>query len=342
LEEIVVNAGIHNKTELTDAEIKEVLAQKTGIPIETLNAGDKATLLGLGEELEKVVVGQEVAVKSVVQSIQRSRVGLKNPNRPIGSFLFMGPTGVGKTEFAKQLARLYFQDEKAFMRFDMSEYSEAHTSQKLIGAPPGYMGYEEGGTLTNYVLHKPYCLLLFDEVEKAHPRIFDLFLQILDDGRLTDSKGQLVNFTNTILIFTSNIGSDKIATEAANPASLLYSDPTSFFADHIVPLLKDFLRIELINRFDEVIPFLPLNKEKITRILMLKLEKLKAAVAKQGYKIEFAPADLQKLAELCYSPVFGAREIDRMLNKYVENPVTEILLHNSAKPGDTIYWKFAQ
>lgn len=340
LDEVVVDAKLHQRSAVTSEDLKMVLSQKTGIPIQSLGVGEKASLLQLEEKLNQVVIGQQVAVKSVVQSIQRSRVGLKNPNHPTGSFLFLGPSGVGKTEFAKQLAKVYFNDEKAFMRFDMSEYSEAQASQKLIGAPPGFAGYDEGGTLTNYVMQHPYSLLLFDEVEKADALIYDLFLQILDDGRLTDSKGNLVDFKNTIIIFTSNIGSDKIVTNAVNPASSLFSDPKSFFDNEIFPLLSKFMRVEFINRFDMIIPFFPLSAPDIEKILMLKLERIRDAVARQGYKIEFDSAGLRELAKLAYDPKFGAREIERVLNSKVENQVTETLLKNELKQGDTIYWKF--
>mgnify|MGYP002813467372 CR=1 FL=1 len=339
LDEVVVESKLKDVTELSINEIKTVLAEKTGIPIQTLSVGERESLLNLEGELKKVIVGQEIAVKRVVQSIQRSRVGLKNPNKPIGSFLFIGPSGVGKTELAKQIARIYFNDENAFMRFDMSEYSESHTGQKLIGSPPGYTGYEEGGILTNFVMKKPYCLLLFDEVEKAHPKIYDLFLQILDEGRLTDSKGNLVNFKNTILIFTSNFGSDIISKEASDTNSLLYTAPKRFFDENIMPLLSDYLRIEFINRFDEVIPFLLLDKQRIFEILKLKIAKLRTELEKQGFKIEFDELDLQKLAELSYDPKFGAREIDRVVKTYIENPLTENLLKNNIAKGQTIYWK---
>jgi ATP-dependent Clp protease ATP-binding subunit ClpB len=294
--------------------------------------------MNLGVEMNKVIVGQELAVKSVVESIQRSRVGLKNPNKPVGSFLFLGPTGVGKTEFAKQLARIYFKDEKAFMRFDMSEYSESHNNQKLIGAPPGYAGYDEGGTLTNYVMQKPYSLLLFDEVEKAHPKTYDLFLQILDDGRLTDSKGHLVDFKNTILIFTSNIGSLDIANESLKPNSLLYSSAKEYFDQNIFPLLTEYLRIELINRFDEIIPFLPLDEGEIYKILLLKIEKIKKNIESAGYTITFNDDDLKKLAHESYDPKFGAREIDRVLRKHIENPVAQLMLKN--EDSKIIEWRF--
>jgi ATP-dependent Clp protease ATP-binding subunit ClpA len=339
LEEIIVQAKLKKITTISSDEVKEVIAQKTGIPLQTLSVGEKDTLLQLESELNKVIIGQKQAVKSVVEAIQRSRVGLKNPNKPIGSFLFLGPTGVGKTEFAKQLARIYFKDEKAFMRFDMSEFGESHTNQKLIGAPPGYAGYEDGGVLTNYVMQKPYSLLLFDEVEKAHPKTYDLFLQILDDGRLTDSKGKLADFKNTILIFTSNIGSNDIALEAANPASLLFSSAKEYFDNNILPQLSEYLRIELINRFDEIIPFLPLDEEEIYQILLLKTAKIKGNIEAQGYKVEFAEADLRELAKMSYDPKFGAREIDRVLRKYIENPLAQGLLKNPVAPGGTILWK---
>lgn len=339
LEEIIVQAKLKKITSITGDEVKEVIAQKTGIPLQTLSVGEKDTLLQLESELNQVIIGQQGAVKSVVEAIQRSRVGLKNPNKPIGSFLFLGPTGVGKTEFAKQLARIYFKDEKAFMRFDMSEYGESHTNQKLIGAPPGYAGYDDGGVLTNYVMQKPYSLLLFDEVEKAHPKTYDLFLQILDDGRLTDSKGKLADFKNTILIFTSNIGSNDIALEAGNPASLLFSAPKEYFDNNILPQLSEYLRIELINRFDEIIPFLPLDEEEIYKILLLKTAKIRGNIEAQGYKVEFAEADLRELAKMSYDPKFGAREIDRVLRKYIENPLAQGLLKNPVAPGGTILWK---
>lgn len=337
LDELMVSAELHKTNNISGDDIKNVLAQKTGIPIQTLSVSEKDTLMNLDKEMNSVIVGQELAVQSVVQSIQRSRVGLKNPNKPVGSFLFLGPTGVGKTEFAKQLARIYFKDEKAFMRFDMSEYSESHTNQKLIGAPPGYAGYDEGGVLTNYVMQKPYSLLLFDEVEKAHPKTYDLFLQILDDGRLTDSKGHLVDFKNTILIFTSNIGSLDIANESLKPDSVLYSSPKEYFDNNIFPQLTEYLRIELINRFDEVIPFLPLDEKEIYKILLLKIEKIKSNIEAQGYTITFDDNDLVKLAHLSFDPKFGAREIDRVLRKYIENPVASLMLQN--EDSKIINWK---
>lgn len=341
LDEIVVQATIKGLTVVPKDEIKTIIAERTGIPIQTLSAGEKNTLINLEAELDKVIIGQELAVKSVVQSIKRSRIGLKNPNRPTGSFLFLGPTGVGKTELAKQLAKIYFHNEKAFFRFDMSEYAEAHTALKLIGAPPSYTGYEDGGVLTNYVLANPYSLLLFDEIEKANPKIFDLFLQILDDGRLTDSRGQLVDFKNTILIFTSNIGSDILAEESNNPQSTFLADPKKFYNEKILPLLTYFLRIEFINRFDEIIPFLPLDKEKIKKILLLKLEKIRENIKKQGFEIEFDSTDIDKLSEISYDPKFGAREIDRILREYIENPLTEEILKNNVTKGQLIKWKMS-
>lgn len=350
LEEVASGAVLQGQTRVGEEEILKVIAQKTGIPATSLTVSEKERLTHLEDDLSKQVIGQAEAVKAVAEAVRRSRAGLKDPRKPIGSFLFLGPTGVGKTELAKALARVVFDSEKAFVRLDMSEYGEPHTTQRLIGAPPGYVGYEEGGQLTNPVLERPYCLILLDEIEKAHPRLFDLFLQVLDDGRLTDAQGRLADFKNTIIIATSNIAQDEIV-EYENSRSrsekLRESNPLTpgveetfdqkrFFEEKILPKLKEYFRPEFINRFDDIIVFRALSVDDLERIAQIKIQDVKQRLAEKGIDLRIREETLEQLAQGAYDIKFGARPLTRKIRDEVENTIANKIIENNLKEGDTL------
>jgi ATP-dependent Clp protease ATP-binding subunit ClpC len=317
-------------------EIAEVISNITGIPANKINIEEKQLLLDLEKMLHKRVVGQEKAVISIAEAVRRSRLGLSEESRPIASFMFLGPTGVGKTELAKSLAEVIFGSESHMIRLDMSEYMEKHTVSKLIGSPPGYIGFEEGGQLTEKVRRSPYSVILLDEIEKAHPDVSNILLQILEDGRLTDGQGRTVNFRNTIIIATSNIGSSLIShfnkegTEDRKPASKLikFQDDKQekSLEKLILNELKKFFRIELINRFDEVIIFESLTKDQLFDIAKLNLEKLVKRIEKQGIEMTYSDAVLEYIIQYAYAPEFGARELRRFIQKNIENKVSTLLL----------------
>ncbi|MFZ8198104.1 ATP-dependent chaperone ClpB [Alteromonas portus] len=317
------------KNKVTDIEIADVLSRWTGIPVARMLEGEREKLLRMEDVLHKRVVGQEEAVEAVSNAIRRSRAGLADPNRPIGSFLFLGPTGVGKTELCKALAGFMFDTEDAMVRIDMSEFMEKHSVARLVGAPPGYVGYEEGGYLTEAVRRKPYSVILLDEVEKAHPDVFNILLQVLDDGRLTDGQGRTVDFKNTVVIMTSNLGSD-IIQDKHNESQ--YDDMKA----SVMSVVGQHFRPEFINRVDDIVVFHPLGKEQIKSIAKIQLASLRARLAEKGYKLTLSAAAMDKLADAGFDPVFGARPLKRAIQVQVENPLAHQLLAGELIPDSTI------
>jgi ATP-dependent Clp protease ATP-binding subunit ClpB len=317
------------KNKVTDAEIADVLSRWTGIPVAKMLEGERDKLLRMEDVLHKRVVGQEEAVEAVSHAIRRSRAGLADPARPIGSFLFLGPTGVGKTELCKALAGFMFDTEDAMIRIDMSEFMEKHSVARLVGAPPGYVGYEEGGYLTEAVRRKPYSVILLDEVEKAHPDVFNILLQVLDDGRLTDGQGRTVDFKNTVVIMTSNLGSDVIQDKHSDNQ---YDEMKAA----VMGVVGQHFRPEFINRVDDIVVFHPLGKEEIKSIAKIQLASLRARLAEKGYKLTLSAAAMDKLAEAGFDPVFGARPLKRAIQVQVENPLAHQLLAGELIPESTI------
>jgi ATP-dependent Clp protease ATP-binding subunit ClpB len=318
------------KEEVTSEEIAEVVSRWTGIPVTRMLEGEREKLLKMEERLGKRVIGQDAAVRAVANAVRRNRAGLGDANRPIGSFLFLGPTGVGKTELSKALAEFLFDDENAMIRIDMSEFMEQHSVARLIGAPPGYVGYEEGGRLTEAVRRRPYSVILFDEIEKAHRDVFNVLLQVLDDGRLTDGQGRTVDFKNTVIVMTSNIGSHEIQRLASKEA------PEWEVEAAIQQLLKDQFRPEFLNRIDEVILFHTLSREQLTKIVDVQLEHLRKRLASRNLKMLVTDAAKKLLAEEGYDPVYGARPLKRVIQQRVENPLSSRLLSGDFPEGQTI------
>ncbi len=313
---------------VTDEEIAEVLSRATGIPVAKMMEGEKEKLLRMEEELHKRVIGQNEAVDAVANAIRRSRAGLSDPNRPIGSFLFLGPTGVGKTELCKTLAKFLFDSEDAMVRIDMSEFMEKHSVSRLVGAPPGYVGYEEGGYLTEAVRRRPYSVILLDEVEKAHNDVFNILLQVLDDGRLTDGQGRTVDFRNTVVIMTSNLGSDLIQgnqTESYDEMKAL-----------VMSVVSQHFRPEFINRIDETVVFHPLNKDNIRAIAEIQLKRLINRMESRGYMLHFTDATLDFISEIGYDPIYGARPLKRAIQQEIENPLAQQILSGSLLPEKPI------
>jgi ATP-dependent Clp protease ATP-binding subunit ClpB len=329
-------AGRMLKEEVDEEDVARVVSKWTGIPVSKMLEGEVAKLVKMEDRLRLRVVGQEEALKLVANAVRRSRAGLSDPNRPIGSFIFLGPTGVGKTELARALAEFLFDDEKAMLRIDMSEYMEKHAVARLIGAPPGYVGYEEGGQLTEQVRRRPYSVLLFDEIEKAHADVFNIFLQILDEGRLTDGKGRTVDFKNTVIIMTSNIGSHMIH-EAMN--SSRGGEPGKLSEDlkkNIRASLLDNFRPEFLNRVDEVVIFNALGKEDLTRIIDLQLNHLRGLLGDRKITIELTPAARELLFERGYDPQFGARPLKRAIQRLIQDPLALKILEGEVTPGETV------
>ena len=316
---------------VTDEEIAKIVERWTGIPVSRLVQGEREKLLTLDETLHKRVVGQDEAVQAVTEAIQRSRAGIQDPNRPIGSFLFLGPTGVGKTELAKALAQALFDDENNMVRIDMSEYMEKYSVSRLIGAPPGYVGYEEGGQLTEAVRRKPYSVVLFDEVEKAHPDVFNVLLQVLDDGRITDSQGRTVDFKNTILILTSNLGSEYILNGINADGTIEESAK-----EQVRALLRRTFRPEFLNRLDEIVFYKPLTKENVTKIIDLQITKLNDRLADQQIRCELTPAAKAAIVDAAYDPQYGARPLRRYVQHTVETMLSKRLLRGDVTPGQTV------
>ena len=314
------------REEVTADDIAEVVSRWTGIPVTKMLRSDREKLLRLEDELHKRVIGQDEAITAVADAVRRSRAGLQDPKKPLASFIFLGTTGTGKTELAKALADYLFNDETMMTRIDMSEYQEKFSVSRLIGAPPGYVGYDEGGQLTEAVRRKPYSVVLFDEIEKAHPDVFNILLQVLDDGHLTDNKGRMVNFKNTIIIMTSNLGSQYIRQEFEkleedNRQEIIDSTKTS-----VMEMLKKTIRPEFLNRIDETIMFLPLTKAEIAGVVRLQLERAKAMLLPQGFVLEWTDAAVDYLAMVGYDPEFGARPVKRAIQRYVLNDLSKSLL----------------
>jgi ATP-dependent Clp protease ATP-binding subunit ClpB len=317
------------RNKVTDEEIAEVVSRWTGIPVSKMLEGEREKLLRMEEALTRRVVGQGEAVKAVSDAIRRSRAGLSDPRRPNGSFLFLGPTGVGKTELTKALAAFLFDTEEAMVRLDMSEFMEKHSVARLIGAPPGYVGYEEGGYLTEAVRRKPYSVILLDEVEKAHPDVFNILLQVLDDGRLTDGQGRTVDFRNTVIVMTSNLGSQIIQEMAGE-------EHYAAMKDAVMEVVGSHFRPEFINRVDEVVVFHPLGREQIRAITGIQLDDLRRRMADRDLKLEVSDAALDRLGEAGFDPVYGARPLKRAIQHQVENPLAQAILSGRFMPGDTV------
>jgi ATP-dependent Clp protease ATP-binding subunit ClpB len=326
--------------EVTANDIASSVSKWTGIPLSKMLQSEKEKLLNLEDEIHKRLIGQDEAVRAVSDAVRRARAGLQDPKKPIGSFIFLGPTGVGKTELAKALAEVLFDDQKAITRIDMSEYQERHSVSRLVGAPPGYIGYDEGGQLTEAVRRRPYSIILLDEIEKAHPDTFNVLLQVLDDGRLTDNKGRVASFKNTIIIMTSNMASD-IILENFEDLAALGADKGQEIIDstkeEVFEKLKEILRPEFINRIDEKIMFLPLTRDEIKQIAMLSLNKVKKNLAQREYNLEISDNALTLLADMGYDPQFGARPLQRVIQKELINELSRQVLSGKFAPGETIF-----
>jgi ATP-dependent Clp protease ATP-binding subunit ClpB len=318
------------KQEVDSQDVAHVVSKWTGVPVSKLLEGEVEKLVKMEQRLHLRVVGQEEAVRAVSDAVRRARAGLQDPNRPLGSFLFLGPTGVGKTELARALAEFLFDDEQSMIRLDMSEYMEKHTVARLIGAPPGYIGYEEGGQLSEAVRRKPYSVVLFDEVEKAHSDVFNVLLQILDDGRLTDGQGRVVNFKNTVVIMTSNIASPIIQELAQSGAS------QEAIQARVMEELREELRPEFLNRIDEIIMFRPLSRSQIGQIVEIQLARLRRMLQDRKIALELTPAARAKLGEEGYDPIYGARPLKRVIQQRIQNPLALQLLQAIFREGDTV------
>jgi ATP-dependent Clp protease ATP-binding subunit ClpB len=316
------------KEEVDEEDIAEVVAKWTGIPVSKMLEGEIQKLVHMEDRLRKRVLGQDDALAAVSNAIRRARAGLQDARRPMGSFIFLGPTGVGKTELAKALAEFLFDDEHAMVRIDMSEYMEKHSVARLIGAPPGYVGYEEGGYLTEAIRRRPYAVLLFDEIEKAHPDVFNIMLQILDDGRLTDGKGRTVDFKNTVIVMTSNIGSQAISTSSGDMDKAM---------PQLMEALRSTFRPEFLNRIDDVIVFHRLTQGLIRGIVELQLKQLENILAQKELSLTVSPAAVEQIAREGYDPVYGARPLKRLIQKKIQDRLAMLLLNGEVSPGDAIH-----
>ena len=319
------------RDKVTEDEIAKIIERWTGIPVAKLVEGEKEKLLHLEDTLHKRVIGQDEAVRSVSEAIMRSRAGIQDPNRPIGSFMFLGPTGVGKTELAKALAETLFDSEKNIVRIDMSEYMEKYSVSRLIGAPPGYVGYEEGGQLTEAVRRRPYSVVLFDEVEKAHPDVFNILLQVLDDGRITDSQGRTVDFKNTIIILTSNLGSQYLLDGIGEDGTI-----TEEAKEQVNALLKRSFRPEFLNRLDEIVFYKPLTRENITGIIDLQIKALNKRLSEQQLVCNVTDAAKKFIIDAAYDPLYGARPLRRYVQHSVETLIAKKILVGDILPGSTL------
>ena len=322
--------GVFLKEEVDEEDVAQVVAKWTGVPVSKMLEGEMQKLVNMEDNLRKRVIGQDEALEAVANAVRRARAGLQDPNRPVGSFIFLGPTGVGKTETARALAEFLFDDERAMIRLDMSEYMEKHAVARMIGAPPGYVGYEEGGQLTEAVRRRPYSVVLFDEIEKAHPDVFNVLLQILDDGRLTDSKGRVVDFKNTVLIMTSNLGSRQIQAAAENPLA------DRDIRNDVMQVLRDHFKPEFLNRVDDIVVFKQLGKAEIAQIIDVQLERLRKMLEDRGVKIELDDSARELLINEGYDPVYGARPLKRAIQTLVQNPLAVALLKGEIATGQTV------
>ena len=322
--------GVYLKEEVDDEDVAEVVAKWTGVPVSKMLEGEMQKLVQMESGLRKRVIGQDEALEAVANAVRRARAGLQDPNRPVGSFIFLGPTGVGKTETARALAEFLFDDERAMVRLDMSEYMEKHAVARMIGAPPGYVGYEEGGQLTEAVRRRPYSVVLFDEIEKAHPDVFNVLLQILDDGRLTDSKGRVVDFKNTVLIMTSNLGSRQIQSAAENPLA------DRDVRQDVLQVLRDHFKPEFLNRIDDIVVFSQLGKEQISTIIDVQLEKLRRNLDERGITLDLDQSARDLIVAEGYDPVYGARPLKRAIQSLVQNPLAVKLLNGEIASGQTV------
>ncbi len=322
--------GVFLKEEVDEEDVAEVVAKWTGVPVSKMLEGEMQKLVAMEQNLSKRVIGQDEALQAVANAVRRARAGLQDPNRPVGSFIFLGPTGVGKTETARALAEFLFDDERAMVRLDMSEYMEKHAVARMIGAPPGYVGYEEGGQLTEAVRRRPYSVVLFDEIEKAHPDVFNVLLQILDDGRLTDSKGRVVDFKNTVLIMTSNLGSREIQASVENPLA------DRDIKKDVLQVLRDHFKPEFLNRIDDIVVFTQLTREQIAMIIDVQLEKLRKNLADRDITIELHETARELIVEQGYDPVYGARPLKRAIQSLIQNPLAVKLLNGEIGSGQTV------
>jgi ATP-dependent Clp protease ATP-binding subunit ClpB len=319
--------GVTLKEEVDEEDVAQVVAKWTGVPVSKMLEGEMHKLLSMEERLGQRVIGQDEALTAVANAVRRARAGLQDPNRPVGSFIFLGPTGVGKTETARALAEFLFDDERAMVRLDMSEYMEKHAVARMIGAPPGYVGYEEGGQLTEAVRRRPYSVILFDEIEKAHSDVFNVLLQILDDGRLTDSKGRTVDFKNTVLIMTSNLGSREIQT---------VSDDEKQVREAVTQVLREHFKPEFLNRIDDIVIFHRLSRDQISQIIDVQLERLRQMLRERNISIVLDDAARELLAREGYDPNFGARPLKRAIQTLIQNPLAMKLLRGEIVPGQTV------
>ena len=320
------------KEEVDAEEIAEVVGNWTGIPVSRLLEGEMEKLMHMEDRLHERIVGQDEAISVVSNAVRRARAGLQDPNRPIGSFIFLGPTGVGKTELARSLASFLFNDENAMVRIDMSEYQEKHTVSRLFGAPPGYVGFEEGGQLTEAVRRRPYSVVLFDEIEKAHPEVFNALLQLLDDGRLTDGQGRTVDFRNTVVIMTSNLGSELwVGTNADE------DDHKTVTRDQVNKLLQAHFRPEFLNRVDEIVVFHPLTRSDLVEIVDIQLAKVAELLRERNLKLEVDQSAREYLAEEGYDPDFGARPLKRTIQREVQDPLAIKVVSGEITEGDTVH-----
>ncbi len=322
--------GVFLKEEVDEEDVAEVVAKWTGVPVSKMLEGEMQKLVNMESGLGVRVIGQDEALNAVANAVRRARAGLQDPNRPVGSFIFLGPTGVGKTETARALAEFLFDDERAMVRLDMSEYMEKHAVARMIGAPPGYVGYEEGGQLTEAVRRRPYSVVLFDEIEKAHPDVFNVLLQILDDGRLTDSKGRVVDFKNTVLIMTSNLGSREIQAATENPLA------DRDIRANVLQVLRDHFKPEFLNRIDDIVVFKQLEREQIANIIDIQLERLRKMLEERGVAIELDESAKELLVKEGYDPVYGARPLKRAIQSLVQNPLAVKLLNGEIGSGQTV------
>jgi ATP-dependent Clp protease ATP-binding subunit ClpB len=314
---------------VTEKHIASIVSRWTGIPVDKMLEGEREKLLEMEDTLRKRVIGQDDAVRSISNAVRRARAGLQDPNRPIGSFLFLGPTGVGKTELTKALAQFLFDDEQAMVRIDMSEFMEKHAVARLIGAPPGYVGYEEGGSLTEAVRRRPYQVVLFDEVEKAHPDVFNVLLQVLDEGRLTDGQGRVVDFRNTLIILTSNLGGEILANQQPGHDS-------GEIRSQVMEIVRASFRPEFLNRLDETILFHRLAREQMGKIVDIQLGRLDKLLFDRKIVLKLDEAAKDWLAEKGYDPIYGARPLKRVIQRYLQNPLAMQILEGTVKDGDTV------